>query len=455
MKSILTGLIGILAVFSCSTREVYDLKITNANVLNVRSGTVEKNRTVLIQNGIIKEISGKKDYRSKETINASGKLVTPGFIDTHIHPTDIFGDYEKAPEYLQEDKLPMMRKALSDQYVPYGTTTVMTMGQPEKWIKPLLKWQNQPDHGSVEFYLCGGALISKDNRTPYIAHTEVTSPEMAGKKIVEYHNLGIKNIKLYYRLKEPEFSAVTKAADSLNMKMFGHIGDFNPEYLNINQTLKLGLTNYEHLATIPNSIITSDEDWALLDKQFKDHFGDLNSEAKVIEFFLEQFRFISEHKTAEMQAFIKEMKDKNVTFSTTLHRIYEQIEPTFFTDRKDTALTQKQLDRSKENFAIMMKYVKEINDKGILLRLGSDMPNGGKVNLSELIILAKHGFRISDIFKIASYNGAKTIGIEKETGSVEKGKKADMIIWHQDPFENYSNFTSKITVIKGGRKYVE
>ncbi|MBL8000306.1 MAG: amidohydrolase family protein, partial [Candidatus Kapabacteria bacterium] len=78
-------------------------------------------------------------------------------------------------------------------------------------------------------------------------------------------------------------------------------------------------------------------------------------------------------------------------------------------------------------------------------------PNGGKVNISELIILSKYGFSVLEIFKIASYNGAKAMGIENETGSVEKGKKANLIVWDKNPFENTRNFIGKMTIIKDGK----
>lgn len=90
-------------------------------------------------------------------------------------------------------------------------------------------------------------------------------------------------------------------------------------------------------------------------------------------------------------------------------------------------------------------------NKGIEIRLGSDMPNGGKVNISELIILSKYNFSISDIFRIASYYGAKAMGIENETGSIEKGKKANLIFWDKNPFENSQNFIGEMTVIKDGQ----
>ena len=439
-------------LLGCTPNRKYDLVITNARILDVKTGKIIDNQTILILDGRIEDIvSNSNSYISNKTINANGKLVSPGFIDTHIHPTDVFGDYENAPKFLVQDSLSFLRKKLSNEYLPYGTTTVLTMGQPENWLKSLIGWQKKPNPNFVDFYLCGGAIISKDNRVPYIGHTELVTSEKASKKIVEYHNLGLKHIKLYYRLKEPEFSICFKTASRLKMKIYGHIGDFNPEYLTMNYTLNVGLTNYEHIATIPNSIIIEDADWEKLNKQFDENFGGLNSEARVLEFFLEQFRFINENKKPEINNFINSLALKKGTFSTTIHRIYEQFEPTYFTTPKDTTLSKKQLERCKENFAILMKYTKMMYNKGIEIRLGSDMPNGGKVNISELIILSKYGFSVSEIFRIATYNGAKAIGLENEIGSIEKGKKANLILWDKNPFENPQNFIGKMTVIKDGK----
>ncbi len=442
----------LLTIFRCTPSENYDLVITNAKVLCVKTGKIVDNQTILILNGLIEDIvSNTNSYKSKETIDADGKLVSPSFIDTHIHPTDVFGDYENAPKFLVKDSLEFFRKKLSNEYLHYGTTTVLTMGQPKNWLNPLIDWQKKPTSNSVDFYLCGGALISKDNRTPYIGHTEVVTPKLARQKVVEYHNLGLKHLKLYFRLKEPEFSVCYKTADSLKMKIYGHIGDFNQEYLTMNHTLNVGLTNYEHIATIPNSIITTDKDWDKLNKQFNKNFGELNTEARMLEFFLEQFRFIDENKKSEMNNFIIHLANKKGTISTTIHRIYEQFEPTYFTSSKDNTLSIKQKERCKENFAILMKYARLMHNKGVEIRLGSDMPNGGKVNISELIILSKFGFSISEIFKIACYNGAKAMGIENITGSVEKGKKANLILWDKNPFVNATCFSEKITVIKDGK----
>lgn len=442
-----------LTLSGCKQTINCDLVITNANILDVETGNILENKSIIINRGNIEGVieEGTKNYKGTQIINAKGKLVTPSFIDTHIHPTDVFGDREKAPKKLNENA----RQKLSDAYLPYGTTTTLILGQPQNWLDTILDWQKNPKPKFADHYTAGGAMISKENREPYIGHCVLENSKKAKEKVIEYHNLGIRHIKLYYRLNNPEFKTAYKTADSLNMNIYGHIGGFGLEYPKIRETLKLGLNKYEHLGVIPNNILTNQDDWDKLDKQFSDNFGEMDSESRVLEYLLEQFRYLDEYKKNELDNFIDLLASNNVSFSTTIHYLYQQFEATYFTKPSDSNLTSSQKNRCLENFKILMKYAKQMHHKGIQIRLGSDMPNGGKANISELILLCKYGFSVQDVFKIASINGAKAIGIENEVGSLKENKKANLIIWEKSPFDDIQNFKSEKTIIKEGKVYRE
>jgi adenine deaminase len=62
--------------------------------------------------------------------------------------------------------------------------------------------------------------------------------------------------------------------------------------------------------------------------------------------------------------------------------------------------------------------------------------------------LGNHG-----ALEVASLHGAKFLGADKDIGSIEVGKLADLMILNSNPLENIRNTTDIKYVMKGGRLY--
>jgi N-acyl-D-glutamate deacylase len=67
--------------------ETYDLVILNGRVMDPESG-LDEVRNVGVKDGKIAVIT-KDEIKGKETINAKGHVVAPGFIDGHVHTVDV------------------------------------------------------------------------------------------------------------------------------------------------------------------------------------------------------------------------------------------------------------------------------------------------------------------------------------------------------------------------------
>ncbi|MEI6945874.1 amidohydrolase family protein [Paraflavisolibacter sp. H34] len=439
-----------LATFGQS--EKYDLVIKHANVFDSRTGAVSKNRTILIKGGIITHVTGnQKNFAAQRTIDARGKLVTPGFVDTHIHLTDVYRRYGALPEYFHKDSLAVYRKRLSDTYLPYGVTAAMIMGQPEKWLPPVLGWQADPRPDYLDIYTVGGALVSNEGRKPYINHVIVGSPLAAQQKVREYHQSGIRHIKLYWKLRRPEYEAAFRTADSLGMNVYGHV---DQNILFIDSTLAIGLRHYEHILTLATSILHLQHEDKDFSQEMQKHYAPATANFPIMQFAerLELFRFIGDRKPAAMDSLIGKLAKNNATFSTGFHLLAEQFGLTYFTNNsgKDTSLSREQVARCRENFHLFMGYVKQLFDAGVKLRMGTDWPSGGKALISEQLLLAEYGFSIPAILQISTINGATALGLEHQYGSIEAGKKADILIWDKSPFDDYKNFLAGKTIIKDG-----
>lgn len=94
----------------------------------------------------------------------------------------------------------------------------------------------------------------------------------------------------------------------------------------------------------------------------------------------------------------------------------------------------------KENYRLWMSFVNEYKNRGGRVTAGSD--NGyiyqtyGFGYIRELELLREAGFHPLEVIRSATLYAAQALGVEKELGSVEAGKLADIIIIDANPLEN-------------------
>ncbi len=440
--------------FSCSPTERYDLAVTHARVFDVHSGSAGDGATILIRGDRIARVvpSGvRAKFSANHTLDAAGRLVTPGLVDVHFHAGTLLADSIS----LEPDSLPRYREKFARAYLPYGVTTVRSCGDTERWLPMLRGWMHG-EAGSPDFYGCGGALVSPNDRN-FPGHVVVDGPDAARVKVREYHDAGLRHLKVYWRLREPEFVAVMDEARALGMNVTGHV-DY--KVIGIGRAMELGLRQFEHAYTLGVNAIDSTGYAYINGAVFSDHYASYIKDNSVPgSFFIsraEVFNYLGADHPA-MQALIDSLHARGAGVTPTLHVFAQRFGLAYFTTPSaragydDTeALADSALARCRAGYRIMAGYVSAMFKAGIPLTVGSDWADPGKACLSEMLLLHECGIPIADVLIAATWNGAKEMGIEAEAGSIEAGKKANLIVFDEDPLADPRHLLGKKIVIKSG-----
>ncbi len=109
-------------------------------------------------------------------------------------------------------------------------------------------------------------------------------------------------------------------------------------------------------------------------------------------------------------------------------------------------------------FPKLMKLEKMFVDAGGTLLAGTDPTGYGGVipgfsGKREVELLVEAGFPLPQALKISTLNGARYLGRDKDVGSLELGKRADIAVIEGDPVKNASALESMPLVFKKGVGY--
>jgi Tol biopolymer transport system component len=104
-------------------------------------------------------------------------------------------------------------------------------------------------------------------------------------------------------------------------------------------------------------------------------------------------------------------------------------------------------------FRSVSRSIKKLDGAGVRINVGSHGEIAGLAMHWEMQLLAQGGMSNHRILRAATLNGATTLGFDKQLGSVEVGKLADLIVLERNPLEDIRNSNSVRYTLLNGRLY--
>lgn len=403
------------------------IAITNAKVFDPATGTTKSNLTILVVNGTIKKVSQDKTIpKGYTSIDAANKFVMPGLWDMHVHYSD-------------------HTDGLLD--LACGVTNVRDMANSVS----LLDKKKEIDNGTVLGPRIQAMCGFIDGAGPYAGPTgKIISNLEEGIAAVKYYkSLGYPQIKLYSSLKPEWVKLIAAEAHRNGMRVSGHI----PAHMLATEAIDDGYNEIQHMNMLFLNFLSKD-----LDTRTPVRFHAVAQNAANLDL-----------SSKEVMTFIKKLKDKNIVidptvsfFETmfiptngkpvpTMAAVIDRLPPELQRSLKSGGALDIPAGQEKvyaASFAKMLQMVKLLYDNGVTIVPGTD-DFVGFVLHKELENYSKAGIPNEAVLKIATLQSAKVAGKDKQFGTIESGKVADIIIIDGDPLKQMSDIRKVETIIKG------
>lgn len=104
-------------------------------------------------------------------------------------------------------------------------------------------------------------------------------------------------------------------------------------------------------------------------------------------------------------------------------------------------------------FRAVSRSIRKLDDAGVRINVGSHGQIAGLAMHWEMQLLAQGGMGNHRILRAATLNGAQTLGLDRQIGSLETGKLADLIVLDANPLEAIRNTNTVRYTMVNGRLY--
>jgi imidazolonepropionase-like amidohydrolase len=371
------------------------LVLTRAHVLDVVSGSVHRDATVVVRGGRIESVGTSSAPAGARTIDLGGRYVVPGLIDAHVHIAN-----RRALETALESGVTTARSAGVSHYVDVGMRELVKKGVlagPEivasgYHVRTFLAEPFFYDHPQLAGLMRGVTTIDglrqvvEANLSRGVDWIKVNATERAGTPETDPRK---------QMFSEAELRAIVEAASARNIPVQAHAHGIEGALA----AIRAGVRSIEH------GTYLTDEALQLMAKQ-------------------------------------------GIYFDPTMEALKDVATPGGDYDDRDLQL------RGRHMLPRLREAIARAHAIGVKIVAGSDTGYGpqsiGRVSL-EVANLVESGLPPLAALQAATTLNAEMLRMERQIGQVAPGFDADLIVVERNPLEHITTLQDPLLVISNGR----
>jgi imidazolonepropionase-like amidohydrolase len=346
-------------------------------------------------------------------VNAAGQTLLPGLWEMHTH----FSGVEFGPAYLAA-----------------GVTTARDCGGEFDFLVAM-RDAVEKRHGLGPRLLLAGIV---DATPDAFGAVTAETPEEARAVVARYHAAGFQQIKLYTYLKPEIVTVLAAEAHRVGMTVTGHV----PQALNAIQGVESGMDQINHLNYVTSTLRTPGGGRGVP--------LDVNSDQarQSIQFFLDH------HTVVDPTAGWGEMSGhpKSVpiaTFEPGIGKAPQTLVAKFNALGAANGDAAQLSARTAQTVAV----IAALHKAGVTIVPGSDTGLIGYGLDRELELYVQAGMTPLEAIQSATIVAARAMKMDGELGTVEAGKRADLILVNGNPLANISDIRKVSQVVTNGWLY--
>jgi hypothetical protein len=416
------------------------IAIVGATVIPMTEGsTALPDRTVLVRGGRIIAVGERGSVKvpaGARVIDGSGRYLIPGLADAHVHL-----------EYIEDPNVLKL-------FVANGVTSVRSMdGRPY-----ILDWRRQVEAGALvgPRIVTAGPIIdgSPPAREDNLAAADAAAARAA---VAAQAAAGYDFVKLYTNLSADAYGGAVDEARQRGLKVAGHVPKAVPL-----ETAIASQWSIEHLGDFASAVAgpggPPTPGWARrslaapLDQGRADALARQLALARVwvVPTTIQQDRWLG--AAAELDKWAAEPAIRALPPAVLERWRGMNARMAARMDADDWAMLARARDHR-------LALIAALHRAGVQLAVGTDTPNpfvamGASVH-QELANFVAAGLTPHQALKAATIAPARMMGLEHEQGTIEPGKRADLLLLARHPLEDIRHTSDRIGLLLGGRWFSE